>query len=67
MLYVLAKHTELFHLMKIDFCRQYVQKDNAKNANRRESKDKSAFVAVPRREDQSSESSLKGISEIESG
>ncbi|TKY49946.1 Regulator of nonsense transcripts UPF3 [Spatholobus suberectus] len=45
--------------------KKYVQKDNAKTATRRESKDKSAFIVVPRREDQSAESSIKGISEIE--
>ncbi|KAL9321557.1 hypothetical protein ACSQ67_009610 [Phaseolus vulgaris] len=43
----------------------YVQKDNAKSAARKESKDKSAFIVVPRREDLSAESSMKGISEIE--
>ena len=51
--------------MKIGFDCQYVQKDNAKSANRKESKDKSAFIVVPRREDQSAASSIKGISEIE--
>ncbi|KAK7322382.1 hypothetical protein VNO77_25761 [Canavalia gladiata] len=45
--------------------KKYVQKDNAKSANRKESKDKSAFIVVPRREDQSGASSIKGISEIE--
>ncbi|XP_027345446.1 regulator of nonsense transcripts UPF3-like [Abrus precatorius] len=45
--------------------KKYVQKDNAKSANRKESKDKSAFIVVPRREDQSATSSIKGISEIE--
>ncbi|WJX36387.1 hypothetical protein P8452_24270 [Trifolium repens] len=46
--------------------KKYVQKDNVKNANRKDSKDKSAFTVVPRREDQSAESSIKGISEIDS-
>ncbi|XP_047177606.1 regulator of nonsense transcripts UPF3-like [Vigna umbellata] len=45
--------------------KKYVQKDNAKSAVRRESKDKSSFIVVPRREDLSAESSMKGISEIE--
>ncbi|KAK7401494.1 hypothetical protein VNO78_13024 [Psophocarpus tetragonolobus] len=45
--------------------KKYVQKDNAKSVTRKESKDKSAFVVVPRREHQSAESSIKGISEIE--
>ncbi|WJX30381.1 hypothetical protein P8452_18927 [Trifolium repens] len=46
--------------------KKYVQKDNVKNANRKDSKDKSAFTVVPRREDQSAESSIKGIYEIDS-
>ncbi|KAL3017879.1 hypothetical protein AAZX31_06G303100 [Glycine max] len=41
------------------------KKDNAKGVARKESKDKSAFVVVPRRDNQSAESSIKGISEIE--
>ncbi|KAL2335796.1 hypothetical protein Fmac_010242 [Flemingia macrophylla] len=45
--------------------KKYVQKDNSKSVTRKESKDKSAFIVVPRREDQSAESSIKGISEIE--
>ncbi|XP_040872722.1 regulator of nonsense transcripts UPF3 isoform X2 [Glycine max] len=45
--------------------KKYVQKDNAKGVARKESKDKSAFVVVPRRDNQSAESSIKGISEIE--
>ncbi|CAJ1958467.1 unnamed protein product [Sphenostylis stenocarpa] len=45
--------------------KKYVQKDNAKSAARRESKDKSAFIVVPQREDLSAESSMKGISEFE--
>ncbi|RDY14462.1 Regulator of nonsense transcripts UPF3 [Mucuna pruriens] len=36
--------------------KKYVQKDNAKTATRKELKDKSAFIMVPRREDQSAES-----------
>lgn len=51
--------------MNIGFDCQYVQKDNAKGVARKESKDKSAFVVVPRRDNQSAESSIKGISEIE--
>ncbi|XP_024635574.1 regulator of nonsense transcripts UPF3 isoform X1 [Medicago truncatula] len=46
--------------------KKYVQKDNVKNANRKDSKDKSAFTVVPRREDHSSESSIKGVYEIDS-
>ncbi|KAI5440351.1 regulator of nonsense transcripts UPF3 isoform X1 [Lathyrus oleraceus] len=46
--------------------KRYVQKDNVKNVNRKDSKDKSAFTVVPRHEDQSAESSIKGIYEIES-
>lgn len=57
---------DLCHLMKISFGFQYVQKDNVKNVNRKDSKDKSAFTVVPRHEDQSAESSIKGIYEIES-
>ncbi|KAL4375772.1 hypothetical protein HN51_009776 [Arachis hypogaea] len=45
--------------------KKYVQKDNAKDATRKESKDKSAFTVVPRREDQSATSNIKGISELE--
>ncbi|XP_061369123.1 regulator of nonsense transcripts UPF3 [Gastrolobium bilobum] len=45
--------------------KKYIQKDNAKGANRKESKDKSTFIVVPRREDQSAASSVKGFSEIE--
>lgn len=45
--------------------KKYVQKDNAKTATRKESKDKSTFFVVPQRQDQSAESSIKGISEIE--
>lgn len=62
----LQNHIDLFHLMKISFGCQYVQKDNVKNANRKDSKDKSAFTVVPRREDHSSESSIKGVYEIDS-
>ncbi|XP_017425445.1 regulator of nonsense transcripts UPF3 isoform X2 [Vigna angularis] len=40
--------------------KKYVQKDNAKSAVRRESKDKSSFIVVPRREDLSAES-MHGI------
>ncbi|XP_068498692.1 regulator of nonsense transcripts UPF3 isoform X2 [Phaseolus vulgaris] len=40
--------------------KKYVQKDNAKSAARKESKDKSAFIVVPRREDLSAES-MHGI------
>ncbi|XP_004499563.1 regulator of nonsense transcripts UPF3 [Cicer arietinum] len=46
--------------------KKYVQKENVKNANRKDSKDKLAFNVVPRREDQSAESSTKGSYEIES-
>ncbi|KAL4285577.1 hypothetical protein HN51_053085 [Arachis hypogaea] len=45
--------------------KKYVQKDNVKDATRKESKDKSAFTVVPRREDQSAASNIKGISELE--
>ncbi|XP_028230281.1 regulator of nonsense transcripts UPF3-like isoform X4 [Glycine soja] len=44
--------------------KKYVQKDNAKSATRKESKNKSAFIVVPRRDDQFAESSIKGISDI---
>ncbi|XP_040872724.1 regulator of nonsense transcripts UPF3 isoform X4 [Glycine max] len=40
--------------------KKYVQKDNAKGVARKESKDKSAFVVVPRRDNQSAES-MHGI------
>ncbi|GAU22234.1 hypothetical protein TSUD_227700 [Trifolium subterraneum] len=40
--------------------------EKKKNANRNDSKDKSAFTVVPRRKDQSAESSIKGIYEIDS-
>ncbi|WVY99810.1 hypothetical protein V8G54_025880 [Vigna mungo] len=40
--------------------KKYVQKDNAKSAARKESKDKSSFIVVPRREDLSAES-MHGI------
>jgi len=66
MFYLCLQKEQCTLLLKIglDYC-QYVQKDNAKSAARKESKDKSAFVVVPRREDLSAESSMKGISEIE--
>lgn len=51
--------------MNVGFDCQYVQKDNAKTATRKESKDKSTFIVVPQCQDQSAESSIKGISEIE--
>jgi len=65
-IYACKKNSGLCYLLKIgfDYC-QYVQKDNAKSAARKESKDKSSFIVVPRREDLSAESSMKGISEIE--
>ncbi|KAG5021190.1 hypothetical protein JHK87_017045 [Glycine soja] len=44
----------------VDSGMQYVQKDNAKGVARKESKDKSAFVVVPRRDNQSAES-MHGI------
>uniref|UniRef100_A0A0R0KCT0 TF-B3 domain-containing protein n=2 Tax=Glycine max TaxID=3847 RepID=A0A0R0KCT0_SOYBN len=44
--------------------KKYVQKDNAKSATRKESKNMSAFIVVPRRDDQFAESSIKGISDI---
>ncbi|KAG5036325.1 hypothetical protein JHK87_011235 [Glycine soja] len=40
----------------VDSGMQYVQKDNAKSATRKESKNKSAFIVVPRRDDQFAES-----------
>ncbi|KAK7263308.1 hypothetical protein RJT34_30896 [Clitoria ternatea] len=43
----------------------YVRKDNAKSGTRKELKDKSPFIVVARREDQTAASSIKGISEIE--
>jgi len=58
------KNNGLCNLMKIGFDCQYVQKDNAKSATRKESKNMSAFIVVPRRDDQFAESSIKGISDI---
>ncbi|KAK7271387.1 hypothetical protein RJT34_27239 [Clitoria ternatea] len=45
--------------------KKYVRKDNAKSGTRKELKDKSPFIVVARREDQTAASSIKGISEIE--
>ena len=43
---------------------QYILKDSVKNTNRR---DKSNFILVPRREDQSATSSAIGISDVGTG
>lgn len=43
---------------------QYILKDSVKNSNRR---DKSNFILVPRREDQSATSSGIGMSDVGSG